>query len=39
MKVFQYIIKGEWLNDKAHGKGMYNHTDGAIYNGSWFEDK
>ena len=27
------------MNDKAHGKGKYVHTDGAIYDGEWFEDK
>jgi len=33
------IYEGEWLDDKAHGFGVYTHTDGAKYEGYWNEDK
>ena len=33
------IYTGEWKNDKAHGKGAYIHSDGAKYDGMWYEDK
>ncbi len=38
IRVF-YLSIGDWKDDKAHGKGSYNHTDGAYYEGLWFEDK
>ena len=22
------VYQGDWLDDKAHGTGFYNHTDG-----------
>ena len=30
---------GDWKDDKAHGKGTYYHTDGALYLGDWSEDQ
>jgi hypothetical protein len=24
-----------WLDDKAHGHGIYCHLDGAKYEGNW----
>jgi len=33
------VYEGEWKDDKAHGNGFYNHTDGSKYIGEWFEDK
>lgn len=27
------VYEGEWVNDKAHGKGVYMHQDGATYQG------
>ena len=27
------IYEGEWLNDKASGKGTYTHSNGAKYVG------
>jgi hypothetical protein len=30
---------GDWVNDKAHGRGIYEHVDGAKYIGDWKEDK
>ena len=33
------VFEGGWLNDKAHGKGVYIHRDGASYTGEWYEDK
>lgn len=33
------VYEGEWLDDKAHGCGIYTHTDGAKYEGYWKEDK
>lgn len=27
------------MDDKAHGRGVYNHTDGSKYDGQWIEDK
>lgn len=32
------MYEGEWLDDKAHGKGVYLHKDGSSYTGEWFED-
>ena len=31
--------KGEWKDDKAHGRGVYTHVDGSRYEGEWLEDK
>ena len=31
--------EGEWLNDKAHGKGTYQTIYGAKYAGDWKEDE
>jgi hypothetical protein len=28
-----------WEKDRAHGFGIYYHTDGAKYEGDWFEDQ
>lgn len=33
------VYEGEWVNDKAHGKGTYSHANGAYYNGDWVDDK
>lgn len=33
------IYEGEWLNDKAHGRGKYKHSNGATYEGEWQFDK
>ncbi len=27
------------MDDKAHGRGIYTHMDGAQYEGDWKEDK
>lgn len=32
-------FEGYWFNDKAHGKGIYIHKDGATYEGDWDKDK
>ncbi|CAJ1414339.1 unnamed protein product [Effrenium voratum] len=29
----------QWENDKAHGFGRFEHTDGDIYEGYWLNDK
>lgn len=29
------MYEGEWVGDKAHGKGEYVHSDGAKYQGEW----
>jgi hypothetical protein len=34
-----HIYEGQWINDKAHGKGTYSHANGAYYNGNWIDDK
>jgi len=33
------VYEGEWMHDKAHGSGFYEHIDGAKYCGDWKEDK
>jgi hypothetical protein len=33
------FIQGDWKDDKANGKGRYIHSDGAKYDGEWYEDK
>jgi len=33
------VYEGDWLDDKAHGYGIYCHLDGAKYEGYWEEDK
>jgi len=33
------IYEGEWVNDKAHGIGVYKHYNGATYKGEWIEDR
>ena len=37
--VFYIDEEGEWKDDRAHGKGVYFHTDGAKYEGEWVEDQ
>ena len=32
------VYNGEWLNDKANGKGKYIHLSGANYEGDWKDD-
>lgn len=27
------VYEGEWVNDKAEGKGVYFHQDGTSYTG------
>lgn len=31
--------QGNWLNNKAHGLGKFNHADGDEYDGNWEDDK
>ena len=33
------IYEGEWIDDKANGKGIYIHAQGGKYEGEWREDK
>jgi hypothetical protein len=33
------VYEGDWLDDKAHGRGFYTHTDGSRYEGEWKDDK
>jgi len=33
------VYEGEWINDKAEGKGTYSHANGAYYEGAWLDDK
>ncbi len=33
------IYKGEWLNNKMHGRGSYSWKDGRIYEGEYLNDK
>jgi hypothetical protein len=33
------VYEGEWVNDKADGKGTYSHANGAYYEGNWLDDK
>jgi hypothetical protein len=33
------IYEGQWVNDKAEGKGTYSHANGAYYEGDWIDDK
>ena len=37
--IFYIYEEGEWKDDRAHGKGVYFHTDGAKYEGEWVEDQ
>ena len=30
--------EGEWLNNRANGKGQFWHADGDIYEGNWKDD-
>ena len=34
--VFKY--KGDWREDKRHGKGTCFYADGAMYEGDWADD-
>ena len=29
------IYKGDWVDDKSHGYGVYLYNDGAYYQGEW----
>ena len=29
------IYRGEWKDDKTHGKGEYRHSNEATYEGEW----
>ncbi len=33
------IFEGNFVDDKAHGQGIYIYKDGAQYEGMCFEDK
>jgi len=33
------VYEGDWVADKAHGRGFYEHIDGAKYIGDWKEDR
>ena len=33
------IYRGEWKDNKTHGKGEYRHANGATYEGEWQYDK
>ena len=33
------IYRGEWKDDKTHGKGEYRHANRATYEGEWQYDK
>lgn len=41
IKIFKNGDKyeGEWLRDKANGKGKFWHSDGDYYEGLWLDDK
>lgn len=28
-------LRGQWIEDKAHGTGRLEHSDGATYDGNW----
>ena len=32
------VYEGEWVDDKANGKGKYFHANGANYDGEWKND-
>ena len=32
------MYEGNWENDKANGKGVYHHYNGAKYSGDWKDD-
>lgn len=32
------VYDGEWIDDKANGKGMYIHMDESTYIGDWIDD-
>lgn len=31
--------EGQWVNNRATGKGKFIHVDGDIYTGEWKDDK
>jgi hypothetical protein len=31
--------EGEWLLGKAHGRGIFSHIKGEVYDGEWKYDK
>ena len=33
------VYEGNWADDKAHGYGIYTHTDGANYVGSSYNQQ
>lgn len=33
------IFSGEWVNDRATGKGVLKYANGCIYDGHWLDDK
>ena len=41
IKIFKNGDKyeGEWVQDKANGKGKFWHADGDYYEGFWLDDK
>jgi hypothetical protein len=34
-----YEDKGNWKDDKRHGKGGMKYADGAVYEGYWKDEK
>ena len=32
------VYEGEWLNNKANGKGILKSLKGAYYDGEWLDD-
>jgi hypothetical protein len=32
------VYKGQWVNDKKHGKGEYRYPNGDVYYGDWYEN-
>ena len=45
MKVFVQVwpdgarYEGQWLDNKASGRGQFWHADGDVYRGEWADDK
>jgi len=33
------VYEGDWEDDKANGKGIYHHKNGAVFEGYWKKDK
>ena len=37
--ILEHIYKGEFKNNKNHGKGTITYADGDMYNGKWQNNK